>query len=138
MFNLDTRLAGDTYCVGDLTLCRVLLMNDTQYPWLILVPRVAGAVEFTDLSDADYQTYCSESRLVAKAMLSVYPDAKLNIAALGNVVSQLHIHHVARFNNDIAWPGPIWGKYPAKPYAPEQATALVKQFQIQLSIKDES
>ncbi|TPV55436.1 HIT domain-containing protein [Aestuariibacter sp. GS-14] len=136
MFNLDSRLAADTLVVGDLPLCRVLLMNDSQYPWLILVPRVAGAVELTDLTDADYQTYSNESRLVAKAILQAYPDAKLNIAALGNVVSQLHIHHVARFNTDVAWPGPIWGKYPVKPYTAEQANVLVSQFQTLLSIKD--
>lgn len=138
MFNLDPRLAGDTLLVGELPLCRVLLMNDAQYPWLILVPRLADVVELTGLSDTDYQRYCTESRAVAKAMLEVYPDAKLNIAALGNVVSQLHIHHVARFNNDAAWPGPIWGKHPAIPYEPEQANALVKQFQTQLSIKEGS
>ena len=109
MFNLDPRLAGDTLLVGELPLCRVLLMNDAQYPWLILVPRLADVVELTDLSDTDYQRYCAESRAVAKAMLEVYPDAKLNIAALGNLVPQLHLHVVARRRGDAAWPGPIWG-----------------------------
>ncbi|NVK55448.1 MAG: HIT domain-containing protein [Alteromonadaceae bacterium] len=129
MFELDPVLAADTLHVGDLPLCRVLLMNDSQYPWLILVPRRPGVVELTDLSDADYQQFCNESRHVAIELMAIYNGQKMNIAALGNVVSQLHIHHVVRFHDDAAWPAPVWGKLPAIPYSKEKSQHQLAQLQ---------
>ncbi|MDC8831496.1 HIT domain-containing protein [Alteromonas gilva] len=129
MFELDPVLAADTLHVGDLPLCRVLLMNDSQYPWLILVPRRSQAVELTDLDDADYQQYCRESRHVASVMMALYKGQKMNIAALGNVVSQLHIHHVVRFHDDAAWPAPVWGKLPPVRYAKETSQHQLAQLQ---------
>jgi len=97
MFELHPRLQADTQILGDLPLCRVLLAKDSQYPWLILVPRVES---------------CAVATLMEHAL---NPD-KINVAALGNLVPQLHLHHVARFSTDAAWPGPIWGAHPAIPY----------------------
>ena len=127
MFELDPVLAGDTLMVGDLPLCRVLLMNDSQYPWIILVPRQADLVELSDLSESDYQQYCEESRFVATELMTLYAGHKMNIAALGNVVAQLHIHHVVRFKDDPAWPAPIWGKLPTVPYSQEQTDIQLAQ-----------
>lgn len=129
MFELDPVLSADTLVVGDLPLCRVLLMNDSQFPWLILVPRRAQLVELADLDDQDYLQFCAESRAVAKAMMTHYAGHKMNIAALGNVVAQLHIHHVVRFHDDPLWPAPIWGKLPAVQYTADEAARQIAELQ---------
>jgi len=120
-FTLDERLAGDTEFLVDWPLCRVLLMNDQQYPWCILVPRVMSdnddvMKELYELSDDQRAQFDLESVFLSKTLMQYFQGEKLNIAALGNVVSQLHIHHVVRFKNDIAWPAPIWGRHSVKPY----------------------
>ena len=98
-FNLDTRIEQDTCFISDGTLSRIGLMNDSRFPWLILVPKLANVREWTELNDA-----------CAKALQQVFPiGTKLNIAALGNVVSQLHIHVILRHEKDDAWPKPVWG-----------------------------
>lgn len=117
MFELHPRLATDCLVVGDLPLCRVLLMNDNQYPWLILVPRQPGLRELHELSREDQHQYLEESNLSARLLEQLFSAEKLNIAALGNMVPQLHIHHIARFKSDAAWPGPVWGVHPAQSYA---------------------
>ena len=129
MFELDPVLDADTLVVGDLPLCRVLLMNDSQYPWLILVPRRPQLVELADLDEQDYLLFCAESRTVAIAMMKHYAGHKMNIGALGNVVAQLHIHHVVRFHDDPSWPAPVWGKLPAVKYTDEEAARQVAQLQ---------
>ena len=129
MFELDPVLGADTLVVGDLPLCRVLLMNDSQYPWLILVPRRPQLVELADLDEQDYLLFCAESRTVAIAMMKHYAGHKMNIGALGNVVAQLHIHHVVRFHDDPSWPAPVWGKLPAVNYTDEEAARQVAQLQ---------
>ncbi len=116
MFELDERLANDTVWLGDLPLCRVLLMRDANYPWLILVPRRSGMRELCELTDADQQQFMRESSAVAKVLMQLFSADKLNIAALGNMVPQLHIHHIARFTDDAAWPKPIWGCVAAADY----------------------
>lgn len=116
MFKLDERLERDTRVVGELPLSRLLLMNDAQFPWLILVPRVENATELTDLSSAQELEFWRESRQVSEMLVALFEPDKLNVAALGNVVSQLHIHHIARYKNDIAWPNPVWGRQPAVAY----------------------
>lgn len=116
MFELDSRLHNDTYFVCDLALSRVLLMNDNQFPWLILVPRKNGLAEIIDLSDEEQVVLLKESALVSRVMQTLFTPDKLNIGALGNVVRQLHVHHIARYENDIAWPKPVWGNQPTKAY----------------------
>lgn len=115
-FALDPRLAADTRPVADLGLSRLVMMRDGNYPWLILVPRVAGAVEILDLAPADRARLWDEIETVAAALKAETGADKLNIAALGNVVAQLHVHVIARFHGDAAWPAPVWGKGEPVPY----------------------
>ncbi|KQO49338.1 MULTISPECIES: HIT domain-containing protein [unclassified Methylobacterium] len=108
-FTLDPRLVADTVPVGDLALCSVLLMDDARFPWLILVPRRAGASELTDLSAEDARDLMDEIRIATGVMLALAKPDKVNVAALGNVVPQLHVHVIGRFLSDPAWPSPVWG-----------------------------
>ncbi len=117
MFELDQRLSNDTVTVGELNLSRVLMMNDCQYPWVILVPRISGITEIHQLSEEQRKLLSEESNQAAQLIAKEFGADKMNIAALGNVVSQLHIHHIARFKDDIAWPAPVWGAHPVKPYS---------------------
>lgn len=133
MFELDTRLHNDTYFVCDLALSRVLLMNDSQFPWLILVPRKHNVSEIIELTEEEQIVLLKESALVSKAMQELFSPLKLNVAALGNVVRQLHVHHVARFDTDVAWPKPVWGNQPSKPYQEVQAKTLVAQIKTLLT-----
>ena len=116
MFELHPRLQADTQILGDLPLCRVLLAKDSQYPWLILVPRIAGLREIHHLPPEQQQQLMQESCAVATLREEALNPDKINVAALGNLVPQLHLHHVARFSTDAAWPGPIWGAHHAIPY----------------------
>jgi len=108
-FSLDPRLENDTVHVTDLALCRVLLMNDSRYPWLILVPMQDGLREFHDLSPKDQTQLMSEITLATGVLQDLHTPDKLNVGALGNIVNQLHIHVLGRFESDPAWPGPVWG-----------------------------
>lgn len=119
MFELHTQLIKDSATLGDLTLSRVLLCNDAQYPWVILVPRRADVVELFQLTRIDQQQLLDEISTVSAALAGHFRADKMNIAALGNVVPQLHVHVIARFNDDPAWPRPIWGIAPAQPYGDE-------------------
>ena len=116
-FQLDPRLAADTFLVGETPLSQVLLMNDARYPWLILVPRRSDVTEPFQLSEADQAQLWQESMRLGVAMKAHFAADKLNIAALGNQVAQLHVHHIARFHADDAWPGPVWGVGGAVPYS---------------------
>jgi len=115
-FALHPRLAADSFVLGDFPLCRLLLMNDAQYPWFILVPRRAGAREIYLLEERDQLQLWRESSQLSRAAMEAYRGEKLNVAALGNSVPQLHLHHVVRDARDAAWPGPVWGRHPARPY----------------------
>lgn len=126
-FELDSRLAADTLPVTALALCEVRLMNDARYPWLVLVPRRPGMVEILDLDLVDQQQLFSEARTCLRALQAVCNPDKLNIGVLGNVVSQLHTHVIARFRTDDAWPKPVWGVHPALPYEADAAAALVER-----------
>lgn len=119
-FELDPRLAADTVEIGRLSLCRVLLMNDRNYPWLILVPQKPGLREIHELSEAEQQRLVREISHVSSRLKSESGAIKMNIAALGNQVPQLHVHVIARFDSDPAWPGPVWGKLPPAAYPPEE------------------
>lgn len=120
MFELHPQLAKDCIEVGDFPLSRLLLMNDAQYPWCILVPRIEGVTEIFQLDEADQQRLWAESALLSRLLCQEFAAHKLNVAALGNVVSQLHVHHVVRYPTDAAWPAPVWGKLPARPFSQEQ------------------
>lgn len=127
-FTLDERLAKDTIVLGDLALSRILLMNDSQYPWVILVPRRVEITELFHLSESDQQQLMVESVSLTRMMADTFAAKKMNVAALGNMVSQLHVHHIARFEQDPAWPGPVWGKVPARPYTPQALETVKGQF----------
>ncbi|MGO1872026.1 MAG: HIT domain-containing protein [Halomonas sp.] len=115
-FTLDERLASDTFPVADLPLCRVLLMNDARYPWVILVPRHPAISEILELPAADQQQLWREATQLGEAMKVAMGGDKLNIASLGNVVSQLHVHVVIRQHGDATWPAPVWGNGTPEPY----------------------
>ena len=124
-FELDPRLAADTFSVGETPLSQLLLMNDARYPWLILVPRRSDVTEPFELSEADQAQLWQESMRLGKAMKAQFAADKLNIAALGNQVAQLHVHHIARFHRDDAWPGPVWGVGRAIPYSDAARDTLI-------------
>lgn len=120
-FQLHPRLEQDCFTVGQFALSQLLMMNDCQYPWFILVPRRADITEIYRLAEADRQMLLAESCLLAEKLEEIYRPDKLNVATIGNLVPQLHMHHVARYRSDKAWPAPIWGKLPAQPYNRQQA-----------------
>lgn len=109
-FSLHPRLAADCMVLGELPLCLVLLQNNSLFPWLVLVPKINGLREIIDLPPEDQQVLMAEIAAVSSVVKEVFAPYKLNVAGLGNVVEQLHIHVIARFTNDIAWPDPVWGK----------------------------
>lgn len=124
-FQLDPRLDADTLAVLDLPLSSLRLSIDGNYPWLVLVPRRPGLVEVLDLEPVDRARLWDEVERVAQALRALTGADKLNIAALGNVVSQLHVHVIARFHGDAAWPSPVWGKVAAVPLDPAKRDALI-------------
>ena len=133
-FLLHPQLASDTVAVCDLPLCQVLLMNNSNFPWLILVPRQEALRELFDLSDTDYITLMNEVRFVAERFYGMTKADKINVAALGNVTPQLHIHVIARFTNDAAWPNPVWNSnVPAAAYTPEALEGLVARLRALLA-----
>jgi len=127
MIKLHPQLEKDCIILGDFTLCTLLLLNDANYPWFILVPKRENITELHQLSTADQQQFLKESMLLSRCLEQVFHPDKLNIAALGNVVSQLHIHHIARFTTDACWPKPVWGAVSAIPYQKEQLETVKKQ-----------
>ena len=116
MFILDPQLTSDTIALGELPLCLVLLMNDAQFPWIILVPMRESITESYQLELSDQQQLHKESSALSKLLMNHTNGEKLNTAALGNVVSQLHLHHIVRFKTDPVWPKPVWGNIAAIPY----------------------
>jgi diadenosine tetraphosphate (Ap4A) HIT family hydrolase len=133
-WSLHPQLARDTAPVGDLALTRVLAMNDANYPWVILVPRRGGVVEIVDLDEADRTRLMAEIAQVSAALKQLTACDKLNVAAIGNIVPQLHIHVVARRTNDAAWPKPVWGAVPARPYAAGELDVFVAALRRGLAI----
>ncbi|HWG66112.1 MAG TPA: HIT domain-containing protein [Rhodanobacteraceae bacterium] len=124
-FQLDARLAADTVFVAEWNLCRVLLMDDAQFPWLVLVPRREDLAELDDLVERDRAQLMHEITRAMKVLRGVVECDKLNVGALGNIVRQLHVHVVARREGDAAWPGPVWGHGPAHHYLPEARDKLL-------------
>ena len=135
-FSLHPQLAADTTPVGDLPLTRVLLMNDANYPWLILVPRLPGVGEIIDLEENAQIRLTAEIARVSAALKSLTVCDKLNVAALGNMVPQLHVHVIARRRDDAAWPKPVWGVRPAKPYDDAARDRLIRDLRRALQIAD--
>ena len=125
-FSLHPRLAADTAVLGDFPLSRLLLMDDAQYPWFILVPRRADIREIYQLADADQQQLLRESSTLSRALMDAFAGEKLNVAALGNVVPQLHVHHVVRHARDPAWPRPVWGAHPPRPYSEAERAERIR------------
>lgn len=126
VWSLHPQLAQDTISIGDLPLARVLLANDANYPWLILVPRLPGLVELIDLEENAQVQLLGEISAAARALKKMTACDKLNIAALGNQVAQLHVHVIARRHSDVAWPKPVWGVKPALAYSQGQQETLLK------------
>jgi len=127
---LHPQLENDCLVLGRLELCHVLLMRDANYPWCILVPDRDDITEIHHLKEADQLQLMRESVRLSHALESVFSPDKLNIASLGNVVPQCHVHHVVRYHSDVAWPGPVWGRVPAREYSAEalaEVAAAIKQ-----------
>ncbi|MBF5096370.1 HIT family protein [Azospirillum sp. INR13] len=127
MFSLNERLQADTRHVTDLGLCRVLLMNNALWPWLILVPMRKDAVEIHRLDEGDQLVLMREIALASRVVERLFAPDKMNVGALGNMVPQLHVHVIGRKRGDPAWPGPVWGSGHSRPYEPAEAEALVER-----------
>jgi diadenosine tetraphosphate (Ap4A) HIT family hydrolase len=127
MFELHGDLQRDCFAVGEFPLCLLLAMNDANYPWFVLVPKRAGLRELYDLTGTDRAQFMRESTGLAQRLATEFRADKMNVAALGNVTPQLHIHHVVRYKGDPAWPAPIWGKVPARPYGSADRAALLER-----------
>lgn len=119
-FELHPQLQKDCIPLGSFPLCCLLLMNDANYPWFILVPQRENIREIHELNESDLHLLSHESVTLSRALTVVFKPDKLNLAALGNVVPQLHVHHIVRYENDPAWPAPVWGKHPTLSYSAER------------------
>ena len=115
-FTLHPQLAKDCFELAEFPLCKLLLCNDSAYPWFILVPKVDDITDIYQLDWQQQQQLLNESSLLSELVMQVFIGDKMNVAALGNVVEQLHVHHVVLFKNDASWPKPIWGQQPLTPY----------------------
>lgn len=124
-FILDSKLENDTYAIGTLGLCELRLMDDARFPWLILVPARANLTEIIDLPEAEQVMLMREIACASTALKTLFSPDKLNIAALGNQVKQLHVHVIARFISDEAWPNPVWGAGVSASYPPHMAGSLI-------------
>jgi len=125
-WSLNSQLEGDTIDIGDLPLCRVLVIKDAHYPWLLLVPRRPDIVEIIDLGEVEQAQLMTEISRVSRALKDVTKCEKLNIAALGNVVPQLHVHVIAHRSSDVAWPRPVWGAAPPLAHDPEEIQHFIR------------
>ena len=123
-FSLHQQLEKDTFFITKNPLCHLLLLNNKTVPWFILVPEKAGITELYQLSNEEQLQFLSESNQLSIAMMQAFEPDKLNVAAIGNIVSQLHIHHIARFQSDPHWPGVIWGNIAPNPYTDEEKEAV--------------
>lgn len=129
MFELHPQLAADCFDLGSFPLCRLLLMNDRNYPWCILVPQRPGTREIYELTHADQQQLLRESVHLSRGMAAAFHAHKMNVAALGNLVPQLHVHHIVRYEGDPAWPAPVWGHRPPVPYTDSELSPVRDKLQ---------
>jgi diadenosine tetraphosphate (Ap4A) HIT family hydrolase len=132
-FQLHPRLQQDCIYIGRFELCQLLMMNDSHYPWFILVPEIADVTELYQLTNTQRALFMEESCYLAEQLATLFNADKMNVANIGNLVPQLHIHHIVRYQTDIAWPAPVWGKFPAIPYTDTQSVARVSQVKMCLS-----
>lgn len=135
-FELHPRLALDCMELGRFQLCRLLLMNERRYPWFVLVPQRVGVTEIFQLSEADQQQLMFESSFLARTLTAEFGADKLNVAAIGNLVPQLHVHHVVRYREDPAWPGVVWGRFAPEPYALDALSQLKLRLRAALSSRE--
>jgi len=133
-FILHPQLAHDCIELADFPLCKLLLCNDSAYPWFILVPKVNDITDMYQLDWPQQQQLLNESSLLSELVMQVFVGDKMNVAALGNVVEQLHVHHIVRYKNDVSWPKPIWGQQPLTPYTEIELTQLKEKLLPQLSV----
>ena len=133
-FKLDPQLEQDTVLISDWHLCQVRLMNDSRYPWVILIPKVDGVSEIHELAEEQQQLLLVESMRLSKALDQLFSPYKLNVAALGNMVRQLHVHHIVRFENDASFPRPVWGVGDAVPYDEASLNETISGLQIALDL----
>ena len=133
-FQLHESLQQDCILIGRFSLCQLLMMNDSQFPWFILVPERADIKEIYQLSVADRQLLSVESCFLAENMADLFKAHKMNMAAIGNMVPQLHIHHIVRYQTDKAWPAPVWGKFIAEAYTEQQIIELTDKVRTQLKM----
>jgi len=133
-WDLDARLEHDTTGIGDMPLCRVLLIKDANYPWLLLVPRRTEATEITDLDMVEQAQLISEIAHASRTLTSLTGCDKINVAALGNVVPQLHVHVIARSRGDAAWPRPVWNAAPPRAYDKDALDKLTASLRKQLTL----
>ncbi|MDF1722357.1 MAG: HIT domain-containing protein [Minwuia sp.] len=129
-FEVDPRLVADSVQVMDLPLCAVRLVDDSRWPWLLLIPRRPGVTEIFELNQADRGRLMEETAAVARAVTAVGPCDKTNVATLGNMVAQMHVHVIARQIGDPAWPGPIWGIGKPVPYARAERVLTVETVRV--------
>ncbi|GMQ90837.1 MAG: HIT domain-containing protein [Gammaproteobacteria bacterium] len=127
MARLHPQLEKDCLLIGHFPLCYLLLMRDANYPWLILVPDREDISEIFQLSESDQQQLMQESSILASVLAKQFQADKINIAALGNVVPQLHIHHIVRYKDDVAWPAPVWGAVAAREYTEGGLVQIIKK-----------
>lgn len=133
-FTLHSQLAHDCFELADFPLCKLLLCNDSAYPWFILVPKVNDITDIYQLDWQQQQQLLNESSLLSELIMQVFAGDKMNVAALGNVVEQLHVHHVVRYKNDVSWPKPIWGQQPLTPYTDIELAELKDKLLPKLAI----
>ncbi|UTV97775.1 HIT domain-containing protein [Marinomonas rhizomae] len=133
MFELNPVLGRDSILVGHFSLCQLRLMNDAQFPWFILVPQRNDIGEIYQLVEEDRQQLMVESCLLAETLHDAFSADKLNVAALGNQVPQLHVHHIVRYKTDSCWPSPIWGKFDAVAYSKEELAGILQKVHSLLS-----
>lgn len=124
-FVLDPQLAKDCFELCDLPLSKILLLNDSQYPWFVQVPRINNVSEIVELNEAQQGQLWYESRMLSELLVQHFTPHKLNVAALGNIVSQLHVHHIVRFRHDVSWPNPVWGATPSVAYENDNQLAII-------------
>lgn len=135
-FELHPQLERDTASFGDLPLSRVLVINDANFPWLLLVPRRPDIIEITDLNEVEQAQLMTEIGRVARALKESTQCDKLNVAALGNMVPQLHVHIIARFRGDVAWPKPVWAAAPPRAYEREELHNFVTPLRKKIWVED--
>lgn len=127
MAEIHPQLRKDYLLLGQFKLCHLLLMNDANYPWFILVPNRDNISEIFQLTSNDQTQLTRESSILSRTLYDLFAADKINIAALGNLVPQLHVHHIVRYTNDPVWPAPVWGQLPAKVYLEDELVVIIEK-----------